>query len=166
MSDLIHELRQGAINNDDYRWRAADEITTLRADIISYKIGNKYLQDHCAEMERLIIELIDDCNGYVQLLTEENNHLRAEVERLKALEADYDLHEREMIDLEEDNGRLTARVDELEGALEAWSDAVRIDVVMEGPQYMGVSSTLGRKAWEKTRAALSASQPAQKAPAP
>ena len=39
MSDLIHQLRQGAYHCDDYRWRAADEITTLRADIISYKIG-------------------------------------------------------------------------------------------------------------------------------
>lgn len=81
MSDLIHELRQGAINNDDYRWRAADEITALaetisqqdqhienltnindrlRADIISYKISIKDLQDHCAEMERLTDELAND----------------------------------------------------------------------------------------------------------
>jgi hypothetical protein len=57
---------------------------------------------------------------------------------------------------------LTARVRELEGALQAWDDAVRIDVVMEGPRYMGVSSTLGRIAWEKTRAALT--QPAEEKP--
>ena len=30
MSDLIHQLRQGAYHCDDYRWRAADEITLLR----------------------------------------------------------------------------------------------------------------------------------------
>ena len=43
--------------------------------------------------------------------------LRAEVKRLKAVEADYDLHEREMIDLEEDNGRLTAENERLRAAL-------------------------------------------------
>ena len=48
----------------------------------------------------------------------EIERLNAEVERLKAVEADYDDHEREMIDLEEENSRLTARVEVLEGALE------------------------------------------------
>jgi hypothetical protein len=31
MSDIVHELRQGSLNNDDYRWKAADEIERLRA---------------------------------------------------------------------------------------------------------------------------------------
>jgi hypothetical protein len=31
MTDLVEELRQGSLNNDDYRWRAADEIERLRA---------------------------------------------------------------------------------------------------------------------------------------
>ena len=61
-----------------------DEITKLCADIINHKIGNKDLQDHCAEMERLVDELANDRDGYVQLLTNENNKLRAEVERLRA----------------------------------------------------------------------------------
>jgi hypothetical protein len=48
--------------------------------------------------------------------------------------------------------RLTAENTRLRAALEAWMDAVVIDVTMEGPRYMGVSSTLGRKAWENTLA--------------
>ena len=43
--------------------------------------------------------------------------LRAEVERLKAVENDYDDHEREMIDLEEDNARLCAENERLRAAL-------------------------------------------------
>jgi hypothetical protein len=31
MTDIVEELRQGSLNNDDYRWRAADEIERLRA---------------------------------------------------------------------------------------------------------------------------------------
>jgi hypothetical protein len=54
--------------------------------------------------------------------------------------------------------RLEARVKELEGALQAWEDAVRIDVVMEGPRYIGVDYRRGFIAWEKTLAALT--QPA------
>jgi cell wall assembly regulator SMI1 len=46
------------------------------------------------------------------------------------------------------------QIDKLREALEMWQDAVRVDATMKGPVYMGVSSTLGRKAWEQTRAAL------------
>ncbi len=53
-----------------------------------------------------------------------------------------------------------AEISKLRAALELWHLAVRIDATMEGPVYMGVSSTLGRKAWEQTRAALTA-QPAE-----
>jgi len=31
MSDIVDELRQGSLTNDDYRWRAANEIERLRA---------------------------------------------------------------------------------------------------------------------------------------
>jgi hypothetical protein len=31
MSDLVNELRQGSLNNDDYRWKAADRIEQLEA---------------------------------------------------------------------------------------------------------------------------------------
>jgi hypothetical protein len=29
MTDIVEELRQGSLNNDDYRWRAADRIEQL-----------------------------------------------------------------------------------------------------------------------------------------
>lgn len=54
--------------------------------------------------------------------------------------------------------RLRAEVERKDAALRAWDDAVRVDVTMEGPFYMGVSSTLGRQAWELTRAALTAQE--------
>jgi hypothetical protein len=50
----------------------------------------------------------------VMITGREYEALRAEVERLKSVEADYDDHEREMIDLEDDNARLRARAEELE----------------------------------------------------
>ena len=31
MSDLVQELRQGSLNNDDYRWKAAARIEQLEA---------------------------------------------------------------------------------------------------------------------------------------
>ena len=31
MSDLVNELRQGSLNKDDYRWRAAARIEQLEA---------------------------------------------------------------------------------------------------------------------------------------
>lgn len=47
-------------------------------------------------------------------------------------------------------------------ALEAWNSAVRVDVLMEGPRYMGVSGTAGARAWELTRAALTPTQEKEK----
>lgn len=37
MRDIVDELRQGAINNEDYRWRAADEIVQNRIDLEEYR---------------------------------------------------------------------------------------------------------------------------------
>jgi len=73
MSDIVEELRQGSLNNDDYRWKAAAEIERLRA-----------------EVERLGSELTDaytDLNSARQdngSFTAEFKRLRAEVERLRA----------------------------------------------------------------------------------
>lgn len=53
----------------------------------------------------------------VMITGREYEALRAEVTRLKAVEADYDDHEREMINLEEDNARLTAENEKLRAAL-------------------------------------------------
>ena len=50
MSDIVHELRQGSLNNDDYRWKAADEIERLRAALDTVRasgllIGSTTLHD-------------------------------------------------------------------------------------------------------------------------
>lgn len=50
--------------------------------------------------------------------------------------------------------KLRARIERLEKALRAWESAVRVDVLMEGPRYMGVSGGAGERAWKMTRAAL------------
>ena len=31
MTDIVEELRQGSLNSDDYRWKAADRIEQLEA---------------------------------------------------------------------------------------------------------------------------------------
>lgn len=54
--------------------------------------------------------------------------------------------------------RLRAEVASKNAALRAWENAVRVDATMEGPVYMGVSSTLGKQAWELTRAALTSQE--------
>ena len=59
-----------------------------------------------------------DATEVTARLIAERDALTAEVARLKAVEADYDLHEREMIELEEDNGRLTAENEKLRAALD------------------------------------------------
>lgn len=33
MTDIVEELRQGSLNNDDYRWKAADRIEQLEGEI-------------------------------------------------------------------------------------------------------------------------------------
>ena len=33
MTDIVDELRQGSLSNDDYRWKAADEIEQYRRDV-------------------------------------------------------------------------------------------------------------------------------------
>jgi hypothetical protein len=60
-----------------------------------------------------------DATEVTARLIAERDALTAELTRLKAVEADYDYHEREMIELEEDNARLTARVAKLEWACSA-----------------------------------------------
>jgi FtsZ-binding cell division protein ZapB len=80
--------------------------------------------------------------------------LRAEVERLKAIEADYDDHEREMIDLEEEVVRQAATIERLRAALDLYREAVRIDATMEGPRFMGANSSALKRAWDADCAAL------------
>jgi hypothetical protein len=62
MSDIVERLRDtascaGCIVDRERAAEAADTIARLRADIISYKIGNKDLQDHCTEITSLTAEV-------------------------------------------------------------------------------------------------------------
>lgn len=35
--EIVKQLRQGSLNNDDYRWKAADEIEQNRIDLEEYR---------------------------------------------------------------------------------------------------------------------------------
>lgn len=54
--------------------------------------------------------------------------------------------------------RARAEVERLRAALEAWNDAVLVNVVMEGPRYAGTHWKRAEAAWEKARAALEEKQ--------
>jgi hypothetical protein len=84
MSDIVERLQRKvfrgptmeAVHTKTLEWEAADTITRLRADIISYKIGNKDLQDHCTEITSLIAEADQNATDLEEY--------RLDVERLRA----------------------------------------------------------------------------------
>ena len=45
MTDIVEELRQGSLNKDDYRWRAADRIEQLEAAL--REISTYEIEDGC-----------------------------------------------------------------------------------------------------------------------
>lgn len=45
MTDIVEELRQGSLNNDDYRWKAADRIEQLEANKSEQVLELKYHVD-------------------------------------------------------------------------------------------------------------------------
>ena len=51
------------------------------------------------------------------------------------------------------------RIAALEAALDLYRDAVRIDVKMEGPTFMGANSSALKRAWEADRARSTKEQP-------
>lgn len=108
-----------------------------------------------AEVERLKEELDIWESVFPDIAPErvlpDRSLLEAEVERLRAALA-QDKPRAAWADLCVKNQMLCEEIERLRAALEAWMDAVMIDATMEGPRYIGVSSTLGRKAWEKTSA--------------
>ena len=66
MSDLVQELRQGSLNNDDYRWKAADRIeqleAALRAAYEVYAGSDGFVPETCAEgYQRQIITQMVGC---------------------------------------------------------------------------------------------------------
>ena len=56
MTDIVEMLRQGSLTRDDYRWKAADEITRLRAE-------NERLRKELDEAQREITQLYEDAAG-------------------------------------------------------------------------------------------------------
>lgn len=107
--------------------------------------------EHCAALQRQNDILANDRDGYVQLLTDDNNKLRAEVtwhvEDKNAWQDTQAAHLREVT-------RLTARVAKLEGVLKPFAD----ESLWSGPHHEFV--TVKRSDCDRARAALSASQPA------
>jgi chromosome segregation ATPase len=81
--------------------------------------------DEVQELLKCLRECSSDEAYLSRQAADEITRLTAEVTRLKAVEADYDYHEREMINLEKDNARLTARVAELEEALKKAKEALK-----------------------------------------
>lgn len=184
MTDIVEKLRElEAVESElacecdcppeataNYRYamtcaEAAAEIARLRAEVEQNKTD---LEEYRLEVERLnksrnkwgqkYNKLLEQHKVTVSQLktavwsdSEECKLLTAEVERLRSDIAYADKH---AVKVESLLWGTAKENEKLRAALEAWAVAVRIDVVMEGPQYMGVSSTLGRKAWEKTRTAL------------
>ena len=70
MSDLVKELRQGSLNNDDYRWKAAARIEQLEAEV-------KVWQGHA---RTAIWSDSEEC----KLLTADNERLRAAMDVVRA----------------------------------------------------------------------------------
>lgn len=133
MDDIVKWLRSGTqVPNFEERQKAADLITFLRA-----------------ELERLEADKVRLNEAYERAVSD--------TAELKALRATN----KTLTQLLEDDEALRVELERKDAALRAWDDAVRVDVTMEGPRYIGVSSTLGKQAWERTRAALSAQKEAK-----
>ena len=54
--------------------------------------------------------------------------------------------------------RLTAENEKLLAALNLYREAVRIDVTMEGPRFMGLNGSALKRAWDADRATLEGKQ--------
>lgn len=92
MTDIVETLRQGSLNKEDYRWKAADEIEKLREQLeTAYMYGHDMakaeyrhaIQEVEGENDRLraaLEALLDDVDGHpVTLRVREQ--VRAALER-------------------------------------------------------------------------------------
>ena len=88
-------------------------------------------------------------------LRKERDEARSKVESERA--ENRILSERVLQEMDAKNAAL-AQVAALKTTLELYRDAVVIDVLMEGPRFMGANSSALRRAWEYDRAALAATE--------
>lgn len=70
MTDIVERLRQGSLNKDDYRWKAADEIEKLRE-----KLETAYMYGH--DMAKA------EYRHAIQEVEGENDRLRAALEEIR-----------------------------------------------------------------------------------
>jgi hypothetical protein len=102
-----------------------------------------------------IVEMLRECSSDEAYLSrqaaDEIARLLREVEKLRADIAYADKHASKV------EGLLwgTAKENEkLRTALDLYREAVRIDVTMEGPKFMGSSVSALKRAWDADRAAM------------
>jgi hypothetical protein len=69
MTDIVETLRQGSLNKDDYRWKAADEIEKLRE-----QLETAYMYGH--DMAKA------EYRHAIQEVEGENDRLRAALEKI------------------------------------------------------------------------------------
>jgi len=70
MTDIVKTLRQGSLNKDDYRWKAADEIENLRE-----QLETAYMYGH--DMAKA------EYRHAIQEVEGENDRLRAALEQIR-----------------------------------------------------------------------------------
>lgn len=114
-----------------------------------------------------------DRDNVITALRAENTRLYAEVEKLnksrnklgqkynKFLERDkvtISLLQAVVWSAGEKCKLLTAEVEKLRAALNLYREAVRIDVTMEGPKFMGLNGSALKRAWDADRATLEGKQ--------
>lgn len=82
MSDIVDQLRQASLNNDDYRWKAADLIESLRQKT-QYWPDNAE-RDAVIRHQKEVIDSLRDWNEEIALnarkLIADNERLRAALE--------------------------------------------------------------------------------------
>ena len=118
---------------DPLMTEAADHIIALRAEVERLRGFETANRLNAAQVKAQRAE--------VERLQQDHEHAR------KSLEA-------ETASLKKYRAHLEAEVERLRAALQAWDDAVVVNLVMEGPRFNGVRWNKAATAWELTRAAL------------